>query len=176
MTEQSPVNTNSGTGVRNLPVTWRLARHTQYLVQEFENVTRKLSSSWLIASGLLVAVAGCGSSNIELAPVQGQVLFNGQPLAGAIVEFQPVGKSPSVGTTDIDGQFQLQFSKDRWGAHVGEHVVKIDHDIDGRHRSKSIVPVPARYNSKSELKREVVSGSNSFDFDLKSDVRTASSR
>lgn len=136
----------------------------------------KLFVTWLTVSGaLLGSLAGCGSSEVPLSPVRGRVLLNGQPLVDAIVEFQPTGKAPSIGVTDEDGYYQLQYSKDRWGAVVGEHLVKIDHDVDGREGRNSLVRVPARYNVKSQLKREVKSGSNSFEFDLTTDVRTASS-
>lgn len=136
----------------------------------------KLLVSWLMVGGVLLgSVAGCGGSKSDLAPVRGRVRLNGEPLADVIVEFQPAGKAPSVGVTDEDGNFQLQFSKNRWGAVVGSHRVKIDHDVDGREGRASLVRIPVRYNVKSELIREVVSGSNSFEFDLTSDVQTASS-
>ncbi len=154
-----------------------LINHTHYLVEESRHVSLKLFVRWLMVGGaLLGTLAGCGGSDSGLAPVRGRVRLNGQPLADAIVEFQPAGKAPSVGVTDEDGNFQLQYSKHRWGAVVGSHRVKIDHDVDGREGRASLVRIPVRYNVKSELQREVVSGSNSFEFDLKTDIQTASSR
>ncbi|MDB5339490.1 MAG: hypothetical protein JWN70_5109 [Planctomycetaceae bacterium] len=164
------------TAFQNCSVTLGFIKHTYYLVEESRHVSPKLWASWLIVGGVLLGtIAGCGGSDSGLAPVRGRVRLNGEPLADAIVEFQPDGKSPSVGTTDEDGNFQLQFSKNRWGAVVGSHRVKIDHDVDGREGRASLVRIPPRYNVKSELQREVVSGSNSFEFDLKTDLQTASS-
>ena len=55
------------------------------------------------------------------------------------------------------------------GASIGENVVRVktgDYLADGSGKIKEIVP--AIYNSKSELREDVKSGDNIFDFDLKS--------
>lgn len=137
-------------------------------------MSRALSARLLTAAALFaLSVAGCGSSDSELAPVTGRVLLNGRPLAAVVVEFQPEGGSPAIGVTDDEGAFQLQYSKHQWGAPIGQHVVKIDYDVDGKHARKALPPLPSIYNSQSTLKREVVDGENSFEFDLLANVRTA---
>lgn len=83
--------------------------------------------------GLLGALllAGCQQ---EVVPVSGRVTVNGQPLAGAVVTFQPRQPrqqtekpgSGSVGRTDAQGRFVLrQVAPSRYGAVVGEHSVTI---------------------------------------------------
>lgn len=80
---------------------------------------------------LALALAGCQQ---EVVPVSGRVTVNGQPLAGAVVTFQPRQMRPptekpgagSVGRTDDQGRFVLrQVSPSRYGAVVGEHAVTI---------------------------------------------------
>jgi hypothetical protein len=121
---------------------------------------------------LLLAAVGCGSG--KYGSVTGKVTLDGQPLAGATVQFQPVQPgSPSFAVTDSSGNYELIFSRDIEGAEVGEHVVSIttaqsaDPDADP---PQAEVPekVPEKYNVKSELKETVERGSNTFDFDLQS--------
>lgn len=116
-------------------------------------------------------VAGCGSDS-DLAAVRGKVTLDGQPLEDAIVEFQPMSAdgSPSSGRTDADGQYELMHTFDTPGAIPGEHVVTIrtagtffDDEGNEFEREES---VPARYNTDTELKRTIDSGSNTIDFEL----------
>jgi hypothetical protein len=109
-------------------------------------------------------MAGCGRSGPQMAPVHGRITLDGQPLAGADVRFQPVGpERPSTGRTDSEGRYELMFKRGQPGAVVGQHTVRI-------WVSPEVVPHPpiiaARFDSKSELRREVKSGDNEFDFDV----------
>ena len=112
-------------------------------------------------------LAGCGSGD-DLARVKGTVTLNGEPLEGAIVQFQPTaeGGSPSAGKTDAKGRYDLMHTFDQAGAMPGEHVVSIRtaaayYDEEGGEER-----VPAKYNDRSELKRTVEPGNNTFDFEL----------
>ena len=88
------------------------------------------SRAWPV---LFVLLAGCQGTN-DVAPVSGRVTLGGQPLAGAVVTFQPVreagGPSPkhagSVGKTDSQGRYELRLiERDALGASVGRHRVTI---------------------------------------------------
>jgi hypothetical protein len=66
-------------------------------------------------------------------PVSGQVLLNGQPLAGALVALHPVGEMdvalPSVrpnGRTGPDGTFVLTTYETHDGAPPGEYAVIVE--------------------------------------------------
>jgi hypothetical protein len=117
---------------------------------------------------LLSVLAGCGESGPQVAPVSGRVTLDGKALELADVVFQPDGSQrASYGRTDSDGRYQVMFKRGQEGAIVGEHTVRI-------WVSRELVPnppkIPARYDTESELRREVQSGEdNVFDFDLKSD-------
>lgn len=91
-----------------------------------------LPSRWLMLSaGLLVA--GCGTDKFPIAPVSGRVTFNGKPLPGAHVLFQPVAAGTeievgpeSAGRTDNDGKFSLStIAPERKGASVGKNRVSV---------------------------------------------------
>ncbi|MCI0360345.1 MAG: carboxypeptidase-like regulatory domain-containing protein [Planctomycetaceae bacterium] len=120
----------------------------------------------------LIPFAGCGGPD-NVGSVSGTVTLNGQPLPDAIITFSPTaeGGSSGVGTTDSAGQYTLSYAAGVRGAQEGENMVRIttyreaEPDADP---PKPAVPekVPARYNAKTELKVEVKSGSNTFDFPL----------
>jgi len=113
-------------------------------------------------------LAGCGGSP-PLAPVEGVVRVNGQPLHGAEIEFQPEEGLPSMATTDAQGRYKLRYSRDRFGAVSGKHTVRIRAGIveDAQGNALPTIKIPAEYNERSTVQREVVPGSNMFDFDLK---------
>ena len=73
----------------------------------------------------LIMVAGCGG--IAPIPVEGLVLLDEQPLAGATVTFTPIGKGgqPAVGLTDDGGTFKLTNADGRSGAVPGEYKVTV---------------------------------------------------
>ena len=83
---------------------------------------------WLVALVGLCGL-GCSGSSGKLNPVQGKVLHQGQPLAGALVTFHPKGEAdikfvPPVGLTKEDGTFTVTTGKSE-GAPAGEYVVTI---------------------------------------------------
>jgi hypothetical protein len=115
---------------------------------------------------------GCGPGGPPMGEVTGTVTLDKQPLPDARVTFQPEDGSPSMGTTDTQGRYELKFSHERAGAVIGKHRVSIStansyEDEDGNDVQ---VPerVPKKYNLESTLTKEVNSGANTIDFDLES--------
>jgi len=81
-------------------------------------------------SFLIAGLAGCGSSDYELASVSGKVTLNGEPLPDALVNFEPTSEKSftgpgSHGLTDAQGQSTLTTVEGSNGAVVGSHVVRI---------------------------------------------------
>jgi hypothetical protein len=117
---------------------------------------------WLLLLGLLLN--GCRRSGPELAPVSGRVMLAGKPLEKADVVFQPDnGKPPASGRTDAEGRYELAYKRGVMGGPVGQNTVRI-------HVSRELVRNPpkiaAKFNTQSELRREVKAGENEFDFDV----------
>src|SRR5690349_2430461 len=53
-----------------------------------------------------ILLAGCGGA--RTSPVEGRVLVDGKPVAGASIQFVPQGKGrDATGETDKDGQFVM---------------------------------------------------------------------
>ncbi len=122
------------------------------------------------AFGLVVLTAmttGCGSGDRPpLGLVQGRVTLDGKPLANAIVRFHPSTQGrESFGATAKDGRYELCYIRDIKGAKVDLHRVYI---ATGDTSVGIPEKLPEKYNVKSELWREVKSGENEIDFDLKS--------
>jgi hypothetical protein len=149
---------------------------------------RPLSRFLLTVTALLgLAVAGCGSDSVQVAPVSGTVTMNGDPLPGATVIFRPKttqddseakGAAESFGKTNQDGHYELEgVLTGEKGAVVGLNQVKItldayedilpSYDEDGRDR-RGPNPIPANYNKSTTLEFDVPpEGSQKADFDLK---------
>lgn len=77
-----------------------------------------------LASGLICTLPACGPSDVELAPVKGQVTFQSRPLTGANVLFYAANGPIAFGITDENGNFRLMTSG-RVGAVVGANKVAI---------------------------------------------------
>jgi hypothetical protein len=137
-----------------------------------ESTMREFSALFTIC--LAAALSGCGDAPEGLSTVAGTVTLDGQPLEGALVEFTPQeAGSPSVGRTDGEGNYELQFNRDHMGAAVGQHQVRISTYNPGDPEGDppvAAVPekVPAKYNVKTELTKTVEDGSNTIDFELDS--------
>jgi len=131
---------------------------------------------WALLFVLLLA--GCGKSGVDLALVSGRVTLDGQPMYGARLMFQPEasGSSPSYGTTDREGRYELGYKRGQKGARIGWHTVRIESPAEhtgpnGKTGSPG-KPLPPRYNTRSEIRREVkADDENEFNFELKSDAK-----
>lgn len=131
----------------------------------------------LVIGSLLVA--GCGGSGERLAPVEGTVTLDGEPLANARVEFELSAENPSYGKvsgsaaygrTDAKGRYKLKYTHEKNGAPVGKHVVRIttrDTTIDAEGNEVQVPErLPRKYNLDSELTAEVKPESNNIPFAL----------
>ncbi len=132
---------------------------------------------WQLHVGLALVLAmltvGCAQEDYgDLGKVTGKVTLDGSPYADAIVTFAPKGGRPSKGVTNADGSYELTYIRATKGAEPGDHIVSIETQAPTQaddYRGPAFKdPIPMRYNRRSELKRTVVQGENTFDFDLKS--------
>jgi hypothetical protein len=121
------------------------------------------------AATWILLVAGCGSSG-NIGKVSGRVTLQGQPVANALVVFDPVVPGgASYGRTDESGNYVLTYTPQIKGAEIGEHTVRITSGWPANpDTGAKEIPerIPAKYNTQTELKREVKKGSNTIDFDF----------
>ncbi len=109
---------------------------------------------------VIALLTGCAKSDGGIAPVQGRVTLDGQPLQYAVVTFQPDGKPPASSGTNQDGRYELIYKRGVMGAPVGNNRVTIVLDVQQAHRPQ--------LKPQTDLTREVKPGPNEFNFDLKS--------
>lgn len=86
-----------------------------------------LRSKWVYAvalGSLAVLVLGCGSK-YSTVPVKGAVTYDGQPVAGMIVQFQPENGRASQAQTGEDGTFEMSYTMDQMGVAPGKHRVTV---------------------------------------------------
>ena len=124
-----------------------------------------LSVRLLVGLVFLGALVGCSSSDRPpLGRVTGKVTIDGAPIEGLIVNFRPDEGRTATCETDAQGKYDLIYTYQVNGAKVGPCTVSFVWPT-GAEGKKGI---PAKYSDKSEIKFEVKSGSNTFDYDIKS--------
>ena len=129
-------------------------------------------------SGLLI---GCGGRNDEnIVAARGVVTYKGAPMAKISVAFMPTGGGGQIaeGTTDANGNFELQTRNPGDGAKVGSYMVSFKYvsdvipDMPGFVGGKKAEPspIPEKYGdaSKSGFTATVDADAskNVFKFDL----------
>lgn len=86
-----------------------------------------------MATGLLMALGGCGGNPSDIAPVRGVVEFDGKPLPefdNAAVIFTPAGGRLAKGVIKKDGSFVLSTYGKEDGAVVGAAKVAVSATVD----------------------------------------------
>lgn len=139
-------------------------------------------------SVILVSITGCGGGGDQpdLGQVQGTITFDGKPLSGIVVVFQPDNGRPARGRTDAEGKYDLTYIRNTRGTKVGHNRVEIapseeeDFDVEAESDPDGNAPrrpakfksgkpkIPPKYNIRSELEVDVQPGENTFDFELTS--------
>ena len=148
-----------------------------------------LSSRLLAVAAVLLALWGCGGGDgLPRQAVSGTVTLDGQPLDAALITFTPLGAgsdstsgaaqvaggSFSISQADglIPGEYRVAISVSKEAPVKPSRKVETD-SVTG----EEIAPptsalremLPARYNTKSELKAQVTEGGpNRFTFEVAS--------
>ena len=137
----------------------------------------------------LLTCTGCGtpSDQPDLGTVTGRITYDGKPVANYIVNFQPPHGRPSVGSTDADGSYVLDYTLTTKGAKVDTHKVFLIFDSssdvnqmagvegdDSQVDTEAGLPLEARMLLKAygsvettSLTAVVKGGANVLDFELK---------
>jgi len=68
-----------------------------------------------------------------------------------------------MGRTDPDGHYELNYKRGQQGAIIGQHAVRISVSAEN---VKNPPIIAKQFDTQSELRREVKSGDNEFDFDV----------
>ena len=77
-------------------------------------------------TALLLSIVLCGCGGNRTSPVEGVVLLDGKPVAGAMIQFVPQGKGhDATAETDKDGQFAMSTFQPRDGVLPGSYKVVV---------------------------------------------------
>ena len=136
----------------------------------------------LLTVALAITVClGCGMGDgLDRSSVGGKVSLDGAPVEQGSIAFSPTGgtQGTSVGGAIENGRYLLPVAK---GPVVGRYLVELHAPCStGKKVQTPMAPagtmmdetkdaMPAQYNSKSKLEREVKAGHNEIDFDLRTD-------
>jgi hypothetical protein len=124
----------------------------------------------LVALVLPVAfLAGCGGSN----HIEGTVTLDGQPVDGGTISFINTSGG-SAGGQILDGKYSIESKlasgtykvQIEWLKKTGKTIPNKSDAGTTSDETKQVIPV--EYNRQSNLTAEVKSGSNTFNFELKS--------
>lgn len=128
-------------------------------------------------AAMVLTAAGCGESDLPLAPVHGTVTYQNKPLDHGKVVFFPEAGTPgpqAVGTIESDGTFHMQ-TIGRDGAAVGRHRVLVhcrrparpeEQGPAGVPPSESLIPGKFSVLEDSPLRFEVKEGDNQYSIAL----------
>ncbi len=122
---------------------------------------------------ITLAMAGCSGPGFETAEVEGVVKVKGQPMGGLFLQFLPEKGPTSIGETDDEGRFRLQYRDPKTntmkdGAVVGRHrVVVMDAKRPDVPQGETPKPgrIPDKYSDmvNSPLNQEIRSGPQSIE-------------
>lgn len=126
--------------------------------------------TFLTAAGLLLA-AGCGSSD-GLISVAGTVSFDGTPIENGTVQFRSLGADgKAYATPVVNGKYEVRLPAGDTAVEIRASRIiegKFDESNPGVKEPKGEMYIPAKYNSRSDLKVSVQSNVSDQNFELTS--------
>lgn len=124
-----------------------------------------------LATALVAAVffAGCNKSN--LMTIGGAVTYAGKPVANGNIRFLPAdGNGPTATGEIVNGQYSAKTALGRKRVEIQAYCVvgRRRHHDDPKAPMKDIHEqlLPEKYNARSELTADIVSGNAVYDFVL----------
>jgi len=139
------------------------------------SLTRALALCAILSGG----TSGCGPSerHPETVPVQGKVIYKGQPVPRGTITFQPDTGPPATGDIQADGTYRVGTFGPGDGAILGHHRVmiiantadptKIPGSSPGYVAPRDLVPRSYGQVDTSGLAVDVTKDKTAYDFDLK---------
>jgi hypothetical protein len=127
------------------------------------------TTSLVCCTVLMASLVGCGRGD-GLMAISGTVSYDGKPLEKGVISFVPAdGKGPTAASPISDGKYSVKVA-------AGKKMVKIEsYKVLGQHPFSRNNPrividqeqiLPPRYNTKSELTREIASSDHNCNFAL----------
>ena len=125
----------------------------------------RLAVVWLGMCFVMLAM-GCGSSGPATYPVQGEVHFDGRPVADGTMTLIP--QSPQARTVVariVDGKYATEVTAGEWTVNI--QAVRETGPVNPVLREAPREQfIPAKYNGDSKLQMTVPSEQKEFNYDL----------
>ena len=125
----------------------------------------RLVAIWL-GMCLVMLAMGCGSSGPATYPVQGEVRFDGRPIADGTMTLIP--QSPQARTVVariVDGKYATEVTAGDWTVNI--QAVRETGPVNPVLREAPREQfIPAKYNGDSKLRMTVPSEQKEFNYDL----------
>lgn len=124
---------------------------------------------------VLLAAVGCNKSDrVPVHPVEGQLTWNGQPLANAFIVLHPQNAAadskvlPARAQTDAEGKFQVTTYDQADGAAIGEYKVTVEYyrpvkNGGGFEPGPNVLPPKLARPETSEITVRVAEGKNTLE-------------
>lgn len=142
-------------------------------IDSFPGRARRRSARLLTLAAVALVAYGCGKSGPERIPVyptEGKIIWNGQPVPGALVVLHPKGTLdarafPARAQTAKDGTFKLTTYDTGDGVPPGEYTVTVEWckliQKDGEFKpGPNVLPPKYSQPTTSDLKIRVAEGPN----------------
>ncbi len=135
-------------------------------------VIHRVPGVWLALAGVALSVGliGCGPAGDAKYTVTGSVTFDDQPVKQGMAVFYPTDTGADADVTQIrDGHFNLQMKPGPKKVEITANREIVPKRIGPMGGPDMEQYIPAKYNSKTELKAQVEKKSkNEMKFELKS--------
>jgi hypothetical protein len=129
-----------------------------------------------LAALAALVLSGCGQKKLQVErhavyPVEGEVIWKEKPLAGAHLEFYPLGWSlysfthTPMAVTGKDGRYRVGTYDKEDGAPAGKYAITItclDPKVIGMYSTSNILPKQYGDPKTSGLEVEIVEGTNAL--------------
>jgi hypothetical protein len=137
--------------------------------------------AWLLAV-VLCCGAGCSGSGMELAEVSGTVQLDGQLIEEGSIQFIPVDGTNGPGAGGIIKNGRYRITRDK-GVVVGRNRVELrafrkasrmvadPTGKPGTRTEERVQAFPPDFNDQSTVVKDIVSGSNTMDFDVQTKLK-----
>jgi hypothetical protein len=101
---------------------------------------------WIMALAVSI-LAGCTRSGPQVVPVTGTLLYQGKPVANALLNFEPEFGRQGWAITDEQGKFKINYDRHQDGAVVGKHKVWLEYRVPGKPKDAEPPSAPAQFRA-----------------------------
>ena len=142
---------------------------------------RTLTPFVLLSVTLLFTAGGCTDAGPQRVAVSGLVMFDGTPVEQGTIAFVPTAanaKQPGAGGPITAGEYAIPAETGpaagkyrveiRWSKPTGKQIEQGSPAPPGTLVDEVKEAIPAKYNVRSTLEKEIDAGENSIHFDLTS--------